>query len=193
MKTVNQIKSHYYGKNKKYQAGAVMITDIIIWGGVVLGAMAFIFFLNRVALPFIKGWQEASAISSHMKAAAAIYSGAPSFTGLNNATVTNPNSNIIDPKYLPGGNVINNQFGGTATFGVTQTNVTGDTMTYTDTLIPTSSCPHVANQLASDADRITVAGTMVKAAGGVIDANSLNDQCKSAAFVTLLVEKFKNS
>jgi hypothetical protein len=174
------------------QLGAVMIMDIMIWGSIVLGVMAFILWMKKSGYPAIQGWTEATTVSTNMKKMSDIYSGASTFTGLNNAAVAG-NANIFAAKYLPGANVIQNQFGGTVTISTGTTNVTADTMVYTSTTIPSTSCVSMANQLADDVDRITVAGTVVKAIGAAINPGTLNTNCGSAQSVIMVIEKLKST
>lgn len=193
-KNLNLVKYHVRNGQlvRSTQVGAVMIMDIMLWGGIVLAVMAFVLWMKKSGLPGIQGWQEASTVSANIKKMADIYSGAASFTGLNNAAVAG-NDNIFPAKYRPGGNVIQNMFGGQVTVGTDTLNVTNDLITYQDTLIPSAACVTLANQLADDVDRITIAGQIVKAVGGAINPTTLNTNCNSAASVTMIVAKLKTS
>lgn len=174
------------------QLGAVMIMDIMIWGGIVLATMAFILWMKKSGYPQIQGWTEATTVTSNMKKMSDIYSGSSTFTGLNNAAVAG-NANIFAAKYLPGANVIQNQFGGLVTISTATTNVTADTMVYTSTNIPSASCISMNNQLSDDVDRITVNGTVVKAIGEVINPATLNTNCGALQNVTVIIEKLKST
>lgn len=174
---------------KLAQAGAVLTMDMLLWGGGVLAAMAFVLYMKNSGWPTIQGWMEASMVSSNMKKMNDIYSGAAGFTGLANANVAN--TTVFQAKYLPGGAVINNRFGGAVTVGVNTINTTSDTMTYSDAGVPSAACYTLANQLADDVDRVTVGGVVVKAVNAAIVPTTLNTQCNSGTTVTVLAEKIK--
>ena len=176
---------------KLAQAGAVLTMDMLMWGGAVLAAMAFVLYLKNSGWPTIQGWMESSAISSHMKKINDIFSGASGYTGLANANVAN--TTVFQAKYLPGGAVINNRFGGTVTVGFTTIGSTNDTLTYSTTLVPSAACFTLANQLADDVDRVSVAGVIVKNLNQPMAPATLNTQCNSATTVTVLAEKVKQS
>ncbi|GAB2881262.1 hypothetical protein GCM10027277_58000 [Pseudoduganella ginsengisoli] len=176
---------------KLAQTGAVLTMDMLLWGGGVLSAMAFVLYMKNSGWPTIQGWMEASAISSNMKKMNDIFSGAAGYTGLANANVAN--TTIFQSRYLPGSGVINNRFGGTVTVGFVTTNTTADTMTYSETGVPSAACYTLANQLADDVDRVSVGGVVVKAMNAALVPTTLNTQCNSAATVTVLAEKIKQS
>ena len=176
---------------KLAQAGAVLTMDMLLWGGGVLAAMAFVMYLKNSGWPTIQGWMEASEISSNMKRMNDIFSGAAGYTGLANANVAN--TTVFQAKYLPGGAVINNRFGGAVTVGFTTINSTADTLTYSATGVPSAACFTLANQLAADVDRVSVGGVIVKQKDAAIIPTTLNTQCNSAPTVTVLVEKIKQS
>lgn len=176
---------------KLAQAGAVLTMDMLLWGGAVLAAMAFVLYLKNSGWPAIQGWMEASTVSSSMKKINDIFSGAAGYTGLNNAAVAN--QTVFQPKYLPGGAVIQNRFGGLVTVGFATINATNDTLTYSSTLVPSGACSALANQLADDVDRVSVGGVVVKALNGAMNPTTLNTQCISATTVTVLAEKIKQS
>lgn len=176
---------------KLAQAGAVLTMDMLLWGGGALALMAFVLYLKNSGWPTIQGWMEASSVSSNIKKINDIFSGASGFTGLNNAAVAN--KTIFQPKYLPGGTVINNRFGGTVSISFLTYYTTADMMQYTDNAIPSAACPTLANQLADDVDRITIESVVVKAVGATIDPVKLNTQCNSATMVNMVIDKIKQS
>jgi hypothetical protein len=182
-------------ENRQYrklaQTGAVLTMDMLLWGGGVLAAMAFVLYMKNSGWPAIQGWMEASAVSSNMKKINDIFSGASGYTGLNNAAVAN--QTVFQPKFLPGGAVIQNRFGGVVTVGFATINATNDTLTYSDTLVPAAACAAMVNQLADDVDRVSVGGVVVKPLNGGVIPATLNTQCISANTVTVLAEKIKQS
>ena len=175
------------------QNGAVMQMDLIIWGGDVLAAVAFILGLGKLAGPPVNGWREASAVSGHIKTIENNYGGSPGYTGLTNASVAVANGGVFGAKYLPGGNVINNIFHGQVTIAFTTIKTTADTLQYTDGGIPSGACKIMASTLAEDVDRLTIAGTIVKDVGAALDSTKVTTQCNSAAEVTFLIEKIKTN
>lgn len=176
---------------KLAQVGAVLTMDMLLWGGGVLAAMAFVLYMKNSGWPTIQGWMEASTISSNMKKMNDIFSGAAGYTGLANANVAN--TTVFQAKFLPGGAVINNRFGGAVTVGFTTINTAADTMTYSEAGVPSAACYTMANQLADDVDRVSVGGVIVKNVNAAIAPGTLNTQCNSAAAVVILAEKIKQS
>jgi hypothetical protein len=174
---------------RKRQAGAVAVMDLMLWAGGMLIAMAFLFWLKATAWPMTQGWMESSTVSANIQKISSVYSGAANYSGLTTAGMATPS--IFQAKYLPGGGTISNRFGGTVSLSVLTTNVNNDTISYTDTNIHSAACPTVANQAADDVDRITVAGTVVKQVGAVIDPNALKTQCDSAGNVSMIFDKVK--
>lgn len=163
------------------------IVDAVIWlviFGAIVGAILGI---RNIAFPKAQGWLEASTISTSMQQINSLYTGAPSFAGLNTASVAS--NAFFSEKYLPGGGTINNRFGGTVTVGVTTITTPNDTQTYTISNVPSNACISLANNLSEDADRITVAGTVVKAINGLIIPTTLTTQCNSSPAVPILLEK----
>lgn len=185
----NNINSPKY----RGQNGAVMQMDLIMWAGVVLAAVGFILGLGKLAGPPINGWREASAVSGHMKTIENNYGGSPGYTGLTNASVAVANGGVFSAKYLPGANVINNIFHGEVTISFTTIKTTADTLQYTDASIPSGACKIMASTLADDVDRLSIAATVVKDVGGVLDSAKVTTQCNSAASVTFLIEKIKTN
>lgn len=176
--------------NKQKQRGAGMIDLVLsIFGSIVI--VGFAFWLKSVAWGPMLGWMEASAVSTAMSKIENTYTGAASFNGLTTAGMAT--SDVFDRKYLPGAGAITNRFGGTVTLGVTTINTNNDTQQFTDGGVRSDSCSTLVNQLVDDADRITVAGTVVKPKDGVIDATALKTQCGSAAVVSVLFERIKRA
>lgn len=176
---------------KLAQAGAVLTMDMLLWGGGVLAAMAFVMYLKNSGWPAIQGWMEASTVTSNMKKINDIFSGAAGYTGLNNAAVAN--STVFQAKYLPGGAVIQNRFGGNVTVAFATINATNDTLTYQDAGVPNTVCAAMVNQLADDVDRVSVGGVIVKPLNSPVTPATLNTQCIAGNTVTILAEKIKQS
>lgn len=176
---------------KLAQAGAVLTMDMLLWGGGVLAAMAFVLYLKNSGWPAIQGWMEASTVSANMKKINDIFSGASGYTGLDNTAVAN--RTVFQTKYLPGGAVIQNRFGGLVTVGFATVNTTNDTLTYSNTLVPSAACHTLANQIADDVDRVSVGGVIVKDLNAAMKPALLNTQCIGGNAVTILAEKVKQS
>jgi hypothetical protein len=173
------------------EVGAVSTMDLMLWAAGILAAMAFLLWVKNSGWPLMQGWMEASAVTSNMQKINGIYNGAANFTGLTTASVAN--NNIFAVKYLPGGGVILNRFGGNVTVAPLTTNSTNDTLRYQETLVNSAACPTMANQLADDVDIITIQGVVVKANGAAINPTTLNTQCNAATQVTIISDKIKQS
>lgn len=169
----------------------VTLTELIVSVVVMVLIVGFVFFMKGQVYGPLLGWMEATAVSTQMGKIENVYSGAANYAGLTTASMATPS--IFQNKYLPGGNVVNNRFGGQVTLGIATINTTSDTMSFTDGGIRSDSCPTLVNQLAEDADRITVAGTVVKANNGNLNAALLKTQCDSANTVAVMFERIKRS
>lgn len=169
----------------------VTLTELIVSVVVMVLIVGFVFFLKGQVYGPLLGWMEASAVSTAIGKIENVYSGSANYTGLTTASMATPS--IFQAKYLPGGAVINNRFGGQVALGIATINTTSDTMTYTDGGVRSDSCPTLVNQLAEDADRISVAGTVVKAVNGNLQAGLLKTQCDSANTVAVMFERIKRS
>ena len=172
------------------QGGAGMV-DLIMYIFGVVAVVGFVFWMKSVAWGPLQGWMEATAISTQMSKIETVYSGAASYSGLTTANMAT--ASIFPAKYLPGGNVVNNRFGAVVTLGIGTIVTTSDTLTYTAGGVRSDSCPTIVNQLVDDADRITVAGTVVKAHNGNLDAGSMKTRCDSGNTVSIMVERIKRS
>ena len=89
--------------------------------------------------------------------------------------------------------MINNRFNGTVTLGIVTINSANDALSYTDGNVRSDSCPTLVNQLSDEADRITVAGTIVKPLNGVVNAAALKTQCDSANNLAIMFERMKRA
>lgn len=177
---------HYTRKN--HQRGIGLI-DAFIWlviFGAIVGAILGI---RNVAIPKAQGWLEGSTVSANIQQINSMFSGAPNFSGLSTAAVAN--TNFFDAKYLAGGGTITNRFGGTVTLSVGTINTANDTMIYTETNVNSRACVSLANQMADDADRITISGVIVKAIGGTISPITLSNECSTSPSVTMIFEKIQ--
>jgi Tfp pilus assembly major pilin PilA len=180
-----QQRRHY--KSLTLQRG-FGIMDAVIWLFIFAAILAAILGIRNIAWPKAQGWLEASAISTTMQQINSVYTGAPSFSGLANASVASPI--FFNAKYLPGGNgaVINNRFGGTVTIGTAQVTAANDSQTYTETDVPSAACVGMANQMVDDVDVITVNNVVVKPVGGVMLPAALVTNCNAATSVTLIFQ-----
>jgi hypothetical protein len=172
------------------QAGAGMV-DLIMYIFAVVAIVGFVFWMKSVAWGPLLGWMEATAVSTQMSKIENVYSGAANYAGLTTASMATPS--IFPSKYLPGSGTINNRFGGSVTLAIGTITTTNDTVVYTDGGVRSDSCTTMVNQLADDADRITVASTVVKSNGGILDATSLKTRCDSANTVSVVIERIKRS
>lgn len=169
----------------------VTLTELIVSVVVMVLIVGFVFFMKAQVYGPLLGWMEATSVSTQMGKIENVYSGSANYTGLSTASMATPS--IFQNKYLPGGSVVNNRFGGQVTLGIVTINTTSDTLSFTDSGIRSDSCPTLVNQLAEDADRITVAGTVVKAVNGNLNAGVLKTQCDSANTVAVMFERIKRS
>lgn len=172
------------------QAGAGMV-DLIMYIFGVVAVVGFVFWMKSVAWGPLQGWMEATAISTQMSKIETVYSGAANYAGLTTANMAT--ASIFPAKYLPGGGVVNNRFGGTVTVGLATIVTTSDTLQYTAGGVRSDSCPTIVNQLVDDADRISVAGTVIKPFNGVLDAGNMKTRCDSGNAVAILIERIKRS
>ncbi|MEX5747572.1 type 4 pilus major pilin [Massilia sp. X63] len=177
---VNQIK----------QAG-VTLTEMLVSVVVMVAVVGFVYFMKSQVYGPLLGWMEASTVSTHISKIENVYAGAANYTGLTTASMATPS--IVQNKYLPGGGVINNRFNGTVTLGIVTINSPNDALTYTDGNVRSDSCTTLVNQLSDDADRITVAGTIVKPLNGVVNPGTLKTQCDSANNVSIMFERMKRA
>lgn len=180
------------GVNLAKQAGAGMV-DLIMYIFGVVAIVGFVFWMKSVAWGPLLGWMEATAVSSQISKIENVYSGAANYTGLATASMATPS--IFSAKYLPGGGVIHNRFGGLVTLGIAMINTTADTLQYTDGGVRSDSCTTMVNQLVDDADRISVGGQIVKDVNATLNAGLLKTQCDSGAgnIVPVLIERIKRS
>lgn len=174
----------------KRQRGASLI-ELMMSVFAMVAIVGFVFWMKSVVWGPLQGWMEASSVSSQLSKVENVFSGAANYTGLTTAAMATPS--IFNSKYLPGGGLVNNRFGGSVTLGITTINTASDTLTFTDAGVRTDSCPTLVNQLADEADRITVAGTVVKANGGTLNASTLKTQCDSGATVSVMFERIKRA
>lgn len=172
------------------QAGVGMI-DLLMYMFLVVAAVAFTFWLKSAVWGPFLGWMEATAVSNQMGKIENVYSGAANYTGLTTASMAVPT--IYPTKYLPGAGAIINRFGGNVTLGIATVNTTSDTLQYTSGGVRADSCFTLVNQLAEDADRITVGGTVVKPLNTIIDAGKLQTQCNSGNTVNVMFERIKRA
>lgn len=176
--------------NRTKQAGTSMV-EMIIYIMVVVAIVGFAFSMKTMVYGPFLGWMEAMTVSNAMGKIENVHSGAANYAGLTTAGMAT--GSIFQTKYLPGGGTINNRFGGQVTLGIATINTASDTLQFTDGGVRTESCPTLVNQLAEDADRITVAGTIVKPANGTVNATTLKTQCDSANVVAVMLERIKRS
>lgn len=197
---MNNAKNHFNTTTKRprnfraiglaKQAG-VTLTELIVSVIAMVIIVGFVFFMKGQVYGPLLGWMEATAVSTQISKIENVYSGAANYTGLTTASMAT--QSIFQNKYLPGGGVINNRFGGQITLGITTINTTNDAISFTDGGIRSDSCPTLVNQLAEEADRITVGGTVVKAINGIVNAGTLKTQCDSGATVPVIFERIKRS
>lgn len=156
-----------------------------------IAMLAFVFWMKSSLWGPLLGLMEASSVSTSFGKVEAVYSGAANYNGLTTASMATPS--IFASKYLPGGGTINNRFGGSVSLGIGTINTTSDTLQYTEGGVRSDSCTTLVNQLSDDADRITVAGTVVKALNGTLNAGTLKTQCDSANTVDIILERIKRA
>jgi hypothetical protein len=172
------------------QAGAGMV-DLIMYIFGVVAIVGFVFWMKSVAWGPLMGWMEATAMSTQISKIETVYSGAANYAGLTTANMATPS--IFPAKYLPGGGVVNNRFGGGVTLAIATISTTNDTIQYINGGVRSDSCTTIVNQLVDDADRISVAGTVVKAHNGNLDAATMKTRCDSDNAVVIMVERIKRS
>lgn len=176
-------------KSLKRQGGATLLEQML-WLLGTLAIVAFIIFMKNMVIPMVNGWRAGSTISSVANRVNSSYNGANSYAGLTTATVAV--RSIFDDKFLNAG-TITNLFGGQITFSVATINTPNDTQQITDNGIPRRSCETYVNQVASDLDRISVGGVIVKAVAAPINTSTLITQCNSADLLVIFSEKIKQS
>lgn len=180
-----------YGRINRFKQAGVTLTEMLVSVVVMVAIVGFVYFMKSQVYGPLLGWMEASTVSTHISKIENVYSGAANYTGLTTASMATPS--IVQAKYLPGAGVINNRFNGSVTLGIVTINTTNDALTYTDGNVRSDSCPTLVNQLADDADRITVAGTVVKPLNGNVNPGTLKTQCDSANNVAIIFERMKRA
>jgi hypothetical protein len=188
--TIGTRLSARHGVHLARQAGAGMV-DLIMYIFGVVAVVGFVFWMKSVAWGPLLGWMEATAISTQMSKIESVYSGASSYAGLSNTTMANPS--VFPGKYLPGAGAIRNRFGGAVTLGTGTVTSTDDTLLYTDGGVRRDACTTIVNQLVDDADRITVAGVVVKPINMNLNSALMQTNCDSANTVNILIERLKRS
>ncbi|HYD60573.1 MAG TPA: type 4 pilus major pilin [Noviherbaspirillum sp.] len=181
-------KAKLYKVMRNKQKGASLV-EMMLYAVGALALLAFVMWMRAVGWPMLQGFMEAQSAVSSMNKIAAVYNGSATFNGMTTAGVAN-RQNFAD-KYLPGGGVIRNRWGGNITVVPATTTIADDTMRFTEGGVPAGSCPTMVNSMVDDVDVITVAGTVVKAANAAVNANTLNTQCNSAATVAIQIDKVK--
>ena len=176
-------------KSLKHQVGATLLEQMI-WLLGALAIVAFIILMKNMVIPMVNGWRAGSMISTVSNRVNSSFNGANSFAGLTTATVAV--RSIFDDKFLNAG-TITNIFGGQVVFSVTAINTPNDTMQIQDNQIPRRSCETYVNQVASDVDRVSVGGVVVKAVAAPINTATLIAQCNSADLLVIFSEKIKQS
>lgn len=180
-----------YGMPKN-QRGAASLTDMMLWAGITLLVIGFLFVLFNYVIPVVKAYRATTIANANIQNINGAYQGQSNVGNLTTAAIAKPS--IIDEKFLPGGGVILNYYGGTDTAApATLNGVTNNTITYTMTGVPKKSCTSHVNMMADTADTISVGGTSVKSLGGQLDSNTLIAQCDGASLVTVVVQKIKQS
>lgn len=174
------------------QRGAATLTDLLLTGGIIISIIGFVFVLYNYAWPYYKAWRATTIQMANMSSVNNAYNGATSFAALTTAGVAV--ENIVDRKFLPGGGVIMNYYGGSETFApATLNGVSNNTQSVTDTAVPRKACLYHVNMLADAVDTITVGGTSVKAFGAAIDTNAAITQCNTGDFLTVVSGRIKQS
>lgn len=189
----NNVKRNFMASRlfkKGAQVGTGMV-EMIIWVMIVVAVVSLAFLMKQMVYGPFLGWSEAITVSNAMSKIENVHSGAANYTGLTTGGMAT--ASIFPSKYLPGGGVVNNRFGGQVTLGIATINTASDTLTYTDGGVRKDSCSTLVNQLVDDADRITVAGTVVKPNNGVLNASTLQTQCESSNVVAVMFERIKRS
>jgi len=186
MKSLRKNKVASLAKQK-----GISLMDQMLW---LLGAIlvvAFIIFMKNSGFPMLQGWRASSMSATAIQKLNSVYSGQNNFTGLTTASAAV--RSIYDDKYLNGA-VISNVFGGTTTYGVTTIGAAANnTMQQTESNVPRRSCETYVQNIASEVDRISVGGTIVKDVGAVVVTATLLTQCNSADNLVILNEKIKQS
>lgn len=184
--------TNLFQKNLNRQTGAASLTDLMLYGIIAIGMLAFLFVLYNYAYPYVKAYQATSNGLAAMRSVNSVYSGQPNFAGLTTAAVASPS--IIDQKYLPAAGSISNAYGGAVTFApATLNGVTNNSQVMTETNVPRKACSYHVNMMAADVDVITVGGTTVKAQNAGVDPAATITQCDTAQYLTIAVTKMKQS
>jgi hypothetical protein len=180
-----------FNRINRHKEAGVTLTEMLVSVIAMVAIVGFVYFMKSQVYGPLLGWMEASTVSTHISKIENVYSGAANYTGLTTASMATPS--IVQSKYLPGSGVINNRFNGSVTLGIVTINTTNDALSYTDGNVRSDACTTLVNQLADDADRITVAGTVVKALNGTVNAATLKTQCDSANNVAITFERMKRA
>lgn len=193
---MNTLSNTFKSRNRPVslgkQRGAATLTDLLLTGGLIIGIIAFIFVLYNYAWPYFKAWRASTVQLANMSSVNSAYNGASSFASLTTAGVAQ--QNIIDLKFLPGGGVISNYYGGSETYApATLNGVSNNTQSVTDTGVPRKACLYHVNMLADAVDTITVGGTSVKAFGAALDTNAAIAQCNTGDYLTIVTGRIKQS
>ncbi|MDO8336490.1 MAG: type 4 pilus major pilin [Candidatus Saccharibacteria bacterium] len=177
-------------KSIKHQAGLGII-ELLIVIGIILGVLAFIFLLSGYASAIVNAYRGANSTLAHMTNIQTVYNGTPSYAGTSTAGIAK--ESIIDKKYLAGGaGTISNVFGGQVTVAPGTTNgLANNTLLYTDGSVAKKACSFFVSSIADSVDTIDVAGTVIKAFGGSVDAPALATACASAESVAVTSGKIK--
>lgn len=187
----NITAKHAFRSVRMAKQAGVTLTEMLVSIVVMVAIVGFVYFMKSQVYGPLLGWMEASTVSTHISKIEAVYSGAANYAGLTTASMAT--ASIVQNKFLPGGGVINNRFNGSVTLGIATINTTSDALTYSDGNVRSDSCTTLVNQLADDADRISVAGTIVKPLNGNINPGTLKTQCDSANNVVVLFERMKRA
>lgn len=172
------------------QRGATLV-ELMMSVFAMVAIVGFVFWMKSVVWGPLQGWMEATAVSSQLSKMENTYSGAANYTGLTTASMATPS--IFNAKYLPGGGAVNNRFGGPVILTVATISTASDTLQFADGGIRSDSCPTLVNQLVDEADRISVAGTVVKNLGGSLNSAAVKTLCETATTVTVMFERIKRA
>lgn len=113
------------------------------------------------------------------------YFNKPNFTGLSN-TIAVSYKLVPDDMIVAAPATIGNRWTGSVTIAPATVSAANDSYSYTTTLVPSAECLDVVLAMAPQYTATSVAGTVVKAAGGTLNETTLATQCNSADAVTIV-------
>lgn len=184
-----QLKSQFKRLTRRKQRGVSMI-DVGIWAAVALGVVMI--FVKGVApvLAQNKARDEITEMAKVVSSIQAKWTNSPNFTGV---TLANLIANdVFPPSWVQSATAASNRWGGAITMNVTTMVTAGDSMEIVTAGVPSTECKSIIPGLANTMRVVSVAGTVVKPNGGVVDMAALGTQCNSASNVTITYQLGKN-